>query len=116
MAEMQFPMTTQGKAPLRKLIEAVEAGFPDWGLMEADIFDDPVKHEIRHAFHGSLDAAKALHEALLPGYDWRLRDNRAWVWRGIDAHGGDEVEDDNFKGLPARAWLLSILRAYEDEQ
>jgi len=60
------------------------------------------------AYRGSLDAAKALHEAVLPGWEWRIRDDgRAWVWRTVsDLCGGDEVDDN-----PARAWLLALLDA-----
>ena len=67
--------------------------------------------DVEKAFDGSLDAAKALHEAVLPGWEWRLRDNRAWVWTGVLVYGGEEVETAEFCGLPARAWLLAILDA-----
>lgn len=73
------------------------------------------------AFHGSLDAAKALHEAVLPGWEWNIgpdseyvspdrlrlavvwpRDvtNKANVFRPCGRHASD-----------ARAWLLAILEA-----
>lgn len=64
------------------------------------------------AFHGSLDAAEALHEALLPGWRWETGINGtvfcsvAQVWK----YGRDKAfsaSDDN----PARAWLLCILKA-----
>lgn len=65
------------------------------------------------SFTGSLDSAKALHDALLPAYEWRLRVNMAWVWTAPSTiQGGDEIEDDNGVGVPARAWLLAILKAY----
>jgi len=64
------------------------------------------------AYHGSLDAALALHNAVLPGWEWRLRGNRAWVWRTpSDLQESGEVEGDDFNGLPARAMLLAILSA-----
>ena len=58
------------------------------------------------AYHGSLDAAKALHEAVLPGRGWALTDiGEAHI---LSADGPIAAgESDN----PARAWLLSILRA-----
>jgi len=57
------------------------------------------------AFNGSLDAAKALHDAVLPGVSWGVGDARAGVYV---AGGYLSVEaDDN----PARAWLLAILEA-----
>lgn len=68
------------------------------------------------AFQGSLDAAKALHEALLPGWHWSVSGDYAAV---MDHDGSDD-----FLGLkhfpasspqPARAWLLAILRALAAE-
>lgn len=106
---------------LDKLIEAVEAGFPDWGLLEADIFDDPIKREIRAAYHGSLDAAESLHESLL----------RCWIWEKYACDGScghtvsvypypDPDENVTFNGFddskPARAWLIAILKAYRSQQ
>ena len=65
-----------------------------------------VTHTIQ-AYKGSLDAAKALHEAVLPEWDWRLRSSGcAWVWRtAMDLQESREQE------TPARAWLLAILEA-----
>ena len=64
------------------------------------------------AYDGSLDAAKALHEALLPGWEWRVVERRAWVWSYPSTlQGGDEIEDDDGAGLPARAWLLAVIKA-----
>lgn len=65
------------------------------------------------AFFGSLDAAKALHEAVLPGWDWRVEENV----NGYISHIGPTREEfmpstmaishDN----SGRAWLSAILRA-----
>lgn len=108
------------------LIEAVEAGtiprhdldafIPVLGLtMEANNALD--------AYRSSLDAARALHDALLP--DWYLldlgelpnRDVKKWVAvvrpREEDETTRSVVERDND---PARAWLLAILRAKEAGQ
>jgi hypothetical protein len=57
------------------------------------------------AYRGSLDAAKALHEATLPGWGW-----------AIDWDGGVFVSDDDItrhahSPHPARAWLLAIIEA-----
>ena len=102
------------------LIEAVEAGtwlpdghaeypafFPDW-------MDVRNAQSMTEAYLGSLDAAMALHEALLPGVnmDMSIRDGAGSVW----------VLDEEFKPFlgswhnPARAWLLAILRAKEAGQ
>ena len=65
------------------------------------------------AFNGSLDAAKALHEAVLPGWKWgRQWSCHMWV-EPCDLPGrsdrfyGEETAASN----PARAWLLAIIRA-----
>ena len=108
---------------LDKLIEAVQAGT----LKPLDLIVlDPEPHALAwKAFHGSLDAAKALHDALLPGWSARI-----WTYAGDDADAtlretqvsrsrGErttedvdaEVDGDN----PARAWLLAILRALQAE-
>ena len=65
--------------------------------------------------NGSLNAAKALHDAVLPGRDWILTNqaSHADEPEGPMAaiHNG---EDDPFEGSgddPARAWLIAILRA-----
>ena len=74
------------------------------------------------AYNGSLDAAKALHEAVLPGWDYILTN--------AGEHGGEspgpmaavgerdalERGDEPFKAstnILARAWLLAILKALD---
>ena len=72
--------------------------------------DDPAYHALE-AYHGSLDAALALHEAVLPG--WAAvcdTTGLATVWfAGVEGdapyHDGESVNN------PARAWLLAILEA-----
>jgi len=69
---------------------------------------------------GSLDAAKALHEAVLPGWVWRIP-AREWEGSLSAAVTGTEMEcDDDVCGFPdyigissdpARAWLIAILKA-----
>lgn len=64
------------------------------------------------AYHGSLDAAKALHEAVLPGWWWKTiapEPNFAQV--GMPDVGVFSGQSDNI----ARAWLLSILSALISE-
>lgn len=58
-----------------------------------------------NAYDGSLDAAKELHEALLPGKSYSIHNYvspRAAVRVGM--HTGSDPE-------PARAWLCAILKA-----
>lgn len=64
--------------------------------------------------NGSLDAAKALHDAVLPGWDvWyetslgvsmKPKDNRIWQ------------NPIKFTDNPARAWLLAIIKALIAEE
>ncbi len=99
---------TVDRNALAALIEAVEGG-EWWG-------DLPRPAELHtdlcwKAFSGSLDAAKALHEALLPGWSCAMNTNGSAqvigpMWKRY--HGESE-------GNPARAWLLAILRALAAE-
>lgn len=100
---------------LDKLIEAVEAG--DLATVSAHMIREGTgQHCQLHfvkAHHGSLDAALALHEALLPG--WRARldigcRRRCWMI------SPDNQKLDAYAPTPARAWLLAILRAYRSTQ
>ena len=58
------------------------------------------------AYRGSLDAAKALHEAVLPGWVWGKNQHGIWVSKSINQVGYYGSSDN-----PARAWLLAILGA-----
>ena len=60
-------------------------------------------------FSGSLDAAMALHEAVLPGWPYTINENGAWTdsKRGLRRIGFKATSRDN----PARAWLCAILKA-----
>lgn len=80
---------------------------------------DPVAHAAG-AYFGSLDAAMALHEAMLPGWTcaidmmpceggWETAVN---LWNGRMApHSREVVILADEADTPARAWLLAILDA-----
>lgn len=97
---------------LAALIEAVEGGrlseVPhDLAKMPRELWEPIV-----NANSGSLNAAKALHEALLPGYFidfkwWTSMNSGAIVTVG-NKHEGKSL-------APARSWLLAILRALAAE-
>lgn len=97
---------------LTRLADAVEAGtaIPDYFLaaLHRSTFHG------MSAYDGSLDAAKALHDAALPGWDWSV-DNIgrsqfcAYVY-------DDEKTISAFNSNLARAWLLAILRALAQVQ
>lgn len=96
---------------LDKLIEAWEAGFPEWGLLEADgLIDGENADHLRDAYHGDLNAAKALHDALIPG--WERESGYIRVYS--DGHSSQFVRVAD--GNPARAWGLAVLKAYRAEQ
>ena len=89
---------------LRKLIEAVEAGET---LTMASVIRSPVvkwSSVVLAAFDGSVDAAIALCEALLPGWQWGRLRGRMFVERDGTAFGARAPN-------PARALLLAVLRA-----
>ena len=77
------------------------------------------------AYNGSLDAAKALHDSLLPGWPKNLNfiehidGNVCCMFGPIpdDAGKWDFAPKFDAKAAnPARAWLLAILRAYRETQ
>lgn len=104
---------------LRALEQKVAAG--EWDVW-CEFNFEPHPYWARYAFHGSLDAAKALHEAVLPGWTVRLC---AYTTHGnspphVHVFRMRQTEDDpvrsgNSSGYegdnPARAWLLAIIRA-----
>ena len=90
---------------LQELLAKVKAGECDHGSFLA--LDKPVDGiRAHHAYNGSLDAAKALHEVVLPG-------NVLWVTLvgGIATIGHDGEEYTGVSSNPARAWLIAILKA-----
>jgi hypothetical protein len=67
----------------------------------------------RASTRGSLDAAKALHDAMLPGWRARIdigRRYRAWVI------SPENQKNDNYADTPARAWLLASLDALIEQE
>ena len=114
---------------IRGLIEAVEAGEVGWNRLATTAEDAIPPKEAAlaaTAYSGSLDAAKALHDALLPGWWWAVGtckvsdDARVSPDDARRAPGGGEWADytdidQRPPGNPARAWLLSILIAVEGQ-
>ena len=94
---------------LQELLDKVEVGkFDRWSTAGLP-FTGPQKSFITRAYNGSLDAAKALHEAVLPNYGYQVwqDDGSAlvdvWDSEGISFVGGNLSA--------SRAWLIAILRA-----
>ena len=63
-------------------------------------------------FTTSLDAAKALHEAVLPEWGWRIQD--CGILCAIVVKGDTLFEAISTQA--ARAWLLAILRALHAQE
>jgi hypothetical protein len=121
---------TNRKDALTELLAKVEAGnrityddtdkvcsilIPKATMVDASMFKDACMGD-------SLDAAKSLHEAVLPGWLvdalWQNPDYgpnpRLWSCRLRHSDGLSQcVGDDYYKAstTPARAWLIAILKA-----
>lgn len=111
---------------LERLIEAVEAGdrIPNNAgrAFQDHIADSAAEWVVQAAEWESLDAALRLHEALLPG--WRvlqLHQFEAGHWLAQVYHPQGEdwpkwqayPKAEATSEIPARAWLLAILRALQ---
>ena len=103
---------------LKELLADIEAGNPDW--CGDQCFDEEHRYDLLEAWRGSLDAAKALHEALLPGWPWRIRSEMDTEYVVVQAPvvcaETDEVIGPAYSHLAtdgkiARAWLMAILSA-----
>lgn len=99
-------MTDENIMALLAKVEAGEAEF-DW---TADCWprDDGFwlpAHSCQSAYEGSLDAAKALHEEVLPGWAWTAQaEGFCYVYSEQGEHSG-------IANNPARSWLIAILKA-----
>ena len=114
------------KEALAELIAKVESG-DDAGfrLLNRAVFSTPCQdmalqtreEYARYAYKGSLDAAKALHEAVLPGWWWDVgiyADTEPMHEASLTRHSehGEAIDAIQAQATtPARAWLLAILRA-----
>jgi hypothetical protein len=106
---------------LDKLIAAVagDAAPPTFNAF-ADLFEAAVGMKPSYvdgwaAYRGSLDAARRLHDALLPGWVWNVVDSETTVWPGYPGDPED-YQTGYAEGKPARAWLLAILRALKTRE
>lgn len=114
---------TDKQAAIAALITAIEAG--SWDQSNAwKALGIGKTGRAERAFDGSLDAALALHDALLPGWDVICLDQASnlagspWgcelgSFDGSNPGNNRKVySGHNFDRAPARAWLLAILKAY----
>jgi hypothetical protein len=84
-----------------------------------ELADIALPHDVRaldflahDAYSGSIDAAKALHEAVLPGWDAQVH----LLDRGVEVFDGHMFAGYSIRlaahaETPARSWLLVILSA-----
>ena len=93
------------KAPYRENFMAISGdAFPQDVVGLRDLALD--------AYNGSLDAALALHEAVLSGYFWEVcKVGVAEVQKVSEWPNGGKFEAASNLGNPARAWLIAILKA-----
>jgi hypothetical protein len=104
-------------AALTDLLEKVEAGWPpdiDTPYMSpfyAAFGQGWIARDAWEANQGSLDAAKTLHEAVLPDHSAMLfmgdGEHIANVKPRVSSIWGDGARSK----VPARAWLIAIIRA-----
>lgn len=100
---------------LQRLIEAIEAGQYDRDMAGCLPYPHNKGGTAYAAFYGDLNAAKDLHDALLPGWEWgRLVSHGTMVVARKTGQYQQASAEDN--GNPARALLLAILRAYQQVQ
>lgn len=98
-------MGTEELKALKKLIADWDSGRLDW---DADFLGQETNVLLLGAFTGSLDSAKALHDAVLPGWGWRIQHVGLQAY-AIVVLADDKAEATDF--IPARAWALAIIRA-----
>lgn len=103
---------------LEELVAKVEAGEIQEGLNTSSVFEKPHDMLAVDAFHGSLDAALKLHEAVLPQArqysivtDLICVNVHVCAWPdGLAAER--EIQGEGWsESNPARAWLHAILKA-----
>ena len=116
-------MMTDRKQSLQDLVAKVEAGeikdAPFWKIWRPECEDGVLAYRACDAANGSLDAAKALHEAVLPGWisTHTQLENKEWISKVVHPPGEEWPKWVSYPSSvaknpdPARAWLIAILKA-----
>jgi hypothetical protein len=103
---------TERKDALIELLAKVEAGeLPFHMGVGAFGWEDATLAE--GAFLGSIDEAKALHDAVLPGWGWSYYSDDGHFLVGHPTDG--KIYEETHNANPARAWLIAILQALISE-
>lgn len=102
---------------LDKLIEAVERGEPNRNAGTLfRLFGDDWVPAWDVIDRGSLDAALALHKALLPGWSVTLENDDGNIHAAVWPRGEIGKQHGAEGPTPALALLLAILRAYRQQR
>jgi hypothetical protein len=104
---------TDLKDALIDLLAKVEVGAFKWNAWAKPPLDRALMGKVEDAYYGSLDAAKALHEAVLhervsKHEMWSMRYGSSVKLKDANVVLGSGSDDD---GNSARAWLIAILKA-----
>ena len=96
------------KQAMTELLAKVEAGKATMVDIHAVLQRDGLN--ATSAYNGSLDAAKALHDAVLGvGWNYSIHNNTAYVMTWAHTVEGKVFSAANSN--PARAWLIAIIKA-----
>ena len=113
---------------IQDLIDKVEAGAwgddPNFGEAgeATELFGRALTSQMRrgwYAYHGSLDAAKALHDSVLPGWAW-MNGYAVTTGEATAIVSLPHEHNEKWKTISAesecvaRAWLLAILKAMKE--
>ena len=98
---------------LNQLLESIKAGTytTELGVLVFSTeknYSCSIALYVSQAYYGSLDAAKSLHETLLPDWIWDVTNDHAFVTNSIN---GTQFAPDDYMENPARAWLIAIIKA-----
>ena len=103
---------------LRALKKAVEDGTATYDHFNVVWPPDDLNHcrlnnYAWRAFNDDLNAARALHDAVRPGWAWCIHGNVAGV---APATASYIMRDAKTAANPARAWLLALIASLIDEE
>lgn len=99
--EVLLAKVEAGEAKPHEVFNAFDTPCQDFALQQR-------AEDAKRAYTGSLDAAKALHEAVLPGWEYGYDGSIAWVkMPGLRT----SYRHDAMNGHTARAWLIAIIKA-----
>lgn len=103
---------------LKALAEKVEAGEWDRRVTTskaAGLNGSDIVNAVR-SYNGSLDAAKALHDDLLPGWEWSMESEDQCCAVYKDPMNCTGCAQLGHSSNPARAWLMAIIKALIAEE